>query len=195
MDLEKLLSCGRKIRVIGFDDAHYADKSAGSEVHVAGIVCSDTRFEGMLWDTIEKDGMQATDRLVGMLSKSKFMAQVQVILVDGITLGGCNVVDLQQLNRELSIPAIGVMRRHPDLEKFRHVVHRLPESEKRWQKVLAAGPVHELNGFVFQVVGETPEVASRVLARLTDQGKVPEALRLAHLIGSAVKLGISGKRA
>ena len=195
MELEKLLSCGRKIRVVGFDDAHYADKTHGSEVHVAGVVCSDTRFEGMLWDAIAKDGMDATERLIQMVSNSKFAAQVQVVLIDGVTLGGCNVVDLKQMNRELRIPTIAVMRRMPDLQKFKWVVDQLPDSKQRWNQVLAAGPIHEINDFVFQVVGETPVIASRVLRRLTDQGKVPEALRLAHLIGSAVKLGISGKRA
>ncbi len=195
MNLSKLLMSQKRIRVIGFDDAHWKGQGSGDEVHVAGIVCSDTRFEGMLWNTVKRDGTDGTEGLVRMLAESKFAAQVQVILIDGITLGGCNVVDLQELFRELKIPVIAVMRKLPNLERFRYVVEQLPDPEVRWQKVLAAGPIHELNGFVFQVVGEDPEVASRVLARLTDQGKVPEALRVAHLIGSAVKLGTSGKRA
>jgi hypothetical protein len=33
------------------------------------------------------------------------------------------------------------------------------------------------------------------LTQLTDTGHVPECLRLAHLIGSAVKTGTSGQRA
>lgn len=195
MELDKLLSSGRKIRVIGFDDAHYADKTRGSEVNVAGVVCSDTRFEGMLWNSIEKDGFDATDQLQTMLGQSKFSAQVQVVLTDGITFGGCNVVSLHELNRKLGVPVVSVMRRQPDMEAFRAVVDRLPDPEKRWQQVKAAGPIYELEGFVFQVIGESPDVIGRVLRRLTDQGKVPEALRLAHLIGAAVKLGTSGKRA
>ena len=195
MELEKLLSSGRKIRVIGFDDAHYADKTRGSEVNVAGIVCSDTRFEGMLWNSIEKDGFDSTERLRTMLSESKFAEQVQIVLTDGITFGGCNVLNLTELNQQLGVPVVSVMRRPPDMEAFRAVVDRLPDPERRWKQVEAAGPVYELEGFVFQVVGESPSITGRVLRRLTDQGKVPEALRLAHLIGSAVKLGTSGKRA
>lgn len=195
MELEKLLSSGRKIRVIGFDDAHYADKSHGSEVNVAGIVCSDVRFEGMLWGSIAKDGLDATENLIRMLAGSKFAAQVQIVLTDGITFGGCNVVNLSELNRALGVPVVAVMRRTPDLEAFEHVVNRLPDSGQRWESVKAAGPIHQQNGFVFQVAGLDPTLASRVLRRLTDQGKIPEAIRLAHLIGSAVKLGTSGKRA
>jgi endonuclease V-like protein UPF0215 family len=195
MELEKLLSSGRKIRAIGFDDAHYADKSYGSEVNVAGIICSDTRFEGMLWNSIRKDGDDATENLATMLLQSKFAAQVQVVLTDGITFGGCNVVDLEELHERLQVPVIAIMRKHPDLESFQFVVNKLPDPESRWARVQAAGPIHQLNDFVFQVTGLDPAIASRVLGRLTDQGKMPEALRLAHLIGSAVKLGTSGKRA
>ena len=195
MELEKLLSCGRKIRAIGFDDAHYADKTRGVEVNVAGIVCSDTRFEGMLWGTIEKDGFDSTEKLTQLLISSKFAAQVQVIVTDGITFGGCNVVDLKQLQESTGVPVIAVMRRHPDLVAFRHVVDQLDDPQRRWQAVTAAGEIHQMLDHVFQVVGLEPLIAARVLKRLTDQGKIPEPIRLAHLIGSAVKLGTSGKRA
>ena len=195
MELEKLLSCGRKIRAIGFDDAHYADKTRGVEVNVAGIVCSDTRFEGMLWGTIEKDGFDSTEKLTQLLISSKFAAQVQVIVTDGITFGGCNVVDLKQLQESTGVPVIAVMRRHPDLVAFRHVVDQLDDPQRRWQAVTAAGEIYQVLDHVFQVVGLEPLIAARVLKRLTDQGKIPEPIRLAHLIGSAVKLGTSGKRA
>lgn len=79
--------------------------------------------------------------------------------------------------------------------RFKHVVDRLPDSEQRWRRVEAAGPIHKYDDFFFQAIGEQVNVIGRVLARLSDQGKVPEALRLAHLIGSAVMLGESGCRA
>ena len=41
--------------------------------------------------------------------------------------------------------------------------------------------------------GEAPDVTARLLARFTREGRVPEALRIAHLVGSAVKLGESGR--
>ena len=195
MELEKLLISGRKIRVCGFDDAHYADKTPGSPVNVAGIICSNTRFEGMVRGEIEKDGTDATEMMAKILLESKFMAQVQIVLLDDVTFGGCNVVNIRDLHQRLQVPVVAVMRKHPDLEKFRFVIERFPDSAERWQSIEDAGPIHELNEFVFQVVGLKPELTSRILKRLTDQGKVPEALRGAHLIGSAIKLGISGKRA
>jgi len=49
--------------------------------------------------------------------------------------------------------------------------------------------------FVFQVRGADPDAIAAALARVTDRGNVPEALRLAHLVGAAVVRGESGRRA
>ena len=81
------------------------------------------------------------------------------------------------------------------MEAFRQVVDKQDDPKRRWGAVEAAGEIHEMLEHVFQVVGLEPLVAARVLRRLTDQGKIQEPIRLAHLIGSAVKLGTSGKRA
>ena len=58
-----------------------------------------------------------------------------------------------------------------------------------------AGPIHVREPFVFQVVGASPEHSTEALSLLTDRGHVPEALRLAHLIGAAVMTGQSSQRA
>ena len=195
MKLEELLSRGKKIRAIGFDDADHRGKERGEAVHVAGIVCAATRFEGMLWGELAKDGTDSTDVLVSMLSRSKFAPQLHIVLLDGITFGGCNLVDLPRFSAETNLPVAAVMRRHPDLESFHFVVDQFPDADQRRRCVEAAGTIHERDGFVFQVAGAEPEVTSRALRKLTDQGKVPEALRLAHLIGSAVAFGESGNRA
>lgn len=195
MKLADMLRRGRKIRAIGFDDAHHSDKTLGSPVNVAGIVCSQTRFEGMLWGQIEKDGMDSTDQLAQMVTDSKFAQQLNIVLLDGLTFGGCNVVDVPLLAAKVAVPVVAIMRKQPDMKSFQRVVDCLPERDERWRRVVAAGEVYQLHGFVFQVCGEAPDVIADVLLTLTDQGKVPEALRIAHLIGSAVMFGQSGKRA
>ncbi|MCK5902663.1 MAG: hypothetical protein KAG28_05885 [Cocleimonas sp.] len=45
------------------------------------------------------------------------------------------------------------------------------------------------------MAGCDADIASATLQNVTDTGKVPEALRLAHLIGSAMKTGESSQRA
>ena len=195
MELQQLIQTRRSIRVIGVDDAHYADKTHGSTVNVAGIVCGGTRFEGMLWGSLKKDGMDATENITTLISQSKFHEQLHLVLLDGITFGGCNIADLPAMHESLQVPVVAVMRRPPNMPKFKHVVDSLPERDERWRRTLAAGEIHEIDGWTFQCVGEKPSVIAKTLTRLTDRGKVPEALRLAHLIGSAIKLGTSSNRA
>ncbi|MER3475397.1 MAG: DUF99 domain-containing protein [Leptolyngbya sp. ERB_1_2] len=194
MELEALLEQRRLIRAIGFDDAPFIRKS-GEPVSIAGIVCAGTRFEGMLWGQIEPDGWDATETIANILLSSKFLPQAHIVLLDGISLGGFNVVDLPALSKAIERPCVSVMRRYPKLEIVEYALRRLPEPERRLEMIARAGEIHQSPPFVFQVYGATPETTARVLARLTDRGHVPEALRLAHLIASAVINGESGRQA
>ncbi len=185
---------GRIVRAIGFDDAPFRRGSRGP-VPVAGVVCAGTRFEGLLWGRIRQDGWNATEVLLRLLAGSKFLPQLHLVLLDGIALGGFNVVDLPRLAADLRRPCLAVMRRPPDLAAVEAALRRLPRAASRLEVLRRAGPIHRLGGFVFQVQGAAPEVAAAALARVTDRGAVPEPLRLAHLIGAAVRTGQSSRRA
>lgn len=194
MELEVLLRNRRKIRAIGFDDAPFI-RQAGKPVGVAGVICADTRFEGMVWGEIEPDGWDATEKVSQLLLGGKFLSQLHVVLLDGISLGGLNIIDLPLLAEKLQLPCIAVMRKQPNLNAMMYVIKQLPYPEKRLEILRRAGCVYEYSPFYFQVCGVEPEIAAQVLQQLTDCGHVPEALRLAHLITSAVVKGESGRQA
>ncbi|HSP82082.1 MAG TPA: DUF99 family protein [Myxococcaceae bacterium] len=181
-------------RAIGFDDAPFV-KRRGAVVPLVGAVCSGTRFEGLVWGRVRKDGWNATEEVCRLLVGGKFLPQLHVVLLDGIAFGGFNVVDLPGLAERLGKPCVAVMRRLPDLEAMERALRNLPGAERRLELLRRAGPIHERGGFTFQVQGAEPEWVEEVLKRVTDRGRVPEALRLAHLIGAAVVTGESTKRA
>ncbi len=189
--LEYLLKHDRTIRVIGFDDAPF-QRGSREKVALAGIICGLTRFEGMLWGEIDPDGWNATEVIYQLLANSKFLPQLHLVLLDGIGFGGFNMIDLPQLHQRLNLPCVSVMRKFPDLVAMKEAMSRLPEVETRWEIVQRAGQIYQKPPFVFQVCGEQPEIIAATLSRLSDRGNVPEALRLAHLIGSAVIKGESG---
>ena len=192
--LEFLLRHQRQIRVIGFDDAPF-QRHSGKPVAVAGVVCSLTRFEGMLWGNILVDGWDSTEKIAEMLLPSKFYAQVHLVLLDGISMGGLNLIDLPSLAQRLQLPCVAVMRKYPKLKKMQGAISLLPEPEKRLATLAKAGEIYECSPFYFQVSGLSPTITAKILARLTDNGNVPEALRLAHLITAAVINGESSNRA
>ncbi|HET9595416.1 MAG TPA: DUF99 family protein [Anaeromyxobacteraceae bacterium] len=185
---------GRTLRAIGFDDAPFA-RRPGARVTLAGAVCAGTRFEGLVVGRVRRDGWGATDELCRLLVGGKFLPQLHLVLLDGIAFGGFNVVDLAELADRLGRPCVAVMRRAPDLEAVERALRRLPRAGRRLALLARAGPVHERPPFAFQVRGAGPDETAAALARLTDRGHVPEALRLAHLVGAAIVRGESGRRA
>lgn len=190
----RLPPTGRAIRAIGFDDAPFP-RRGGARVHLAGVVCSGTRFEGMVWGHVRRDGWDATEVIVRLLLGGKFLPQLHLVLLDGLSFGGFNLVDLEALASRLGRPCAAVMRRPPDLGAVERALRRLPRPERRLRLLRRAGPVHLVPPFAFQVRGAEPGPVAEALARLTDRGHVPEPLRLAHLVGAAVRLGESGRRA
>lgn len=55
MDLEALMGQKKQIRAIGFDDAPFK-RHQQEKVNIAGVICTNTLFEGMVWGKIEADG-------------------------------------------------------------------------------------------------------------------------------------------
>ena len=185
---------GRTLRAIGFDDAPFS-RRRGASVRVLGVVCAGTRFEGLVAGAVRRDGWGATDELCRLLLGGKFLPQLHLVLLDGIAFGGLNVVDLPALAARLGRPCASVLRRPPDPAAVERAIRRLPRAARRLELVRRAGPVHQRAPFWFQVAGGDPAAVGEALHRLTDRGHVPEALRLAHLVGAAVEGGESGRRA
>lgn len=185
---------GRTLRVIGFDDVPWRHRRSGS-VGLVGVVCAGTRFEGMVHGRVRRDGWRATDEIVRLLAKGKFLPQIHLVLLDGIAFGGFNVVDLPRLASALRRPCVSVMRKLPDLPAMERAALRLANPERRLRVLRRAGVIHVVKPFVYQVCGADPVETAHALGRLTDTGNVPEALRLAHLVGGALAYGESGRRA
>ena len=192
----------KQLRIIGFDDAPF-NHTRGSLVNIAGIVCSGTKMEGMLWCEAQKDGTDATNAIINALKPSKFYQQIHAVLIDGIAIGGFNVIDLNKLSQELNLPCISVMRKEPDLSAIETALNNFEDGKERWQLIKDAGEIyyHEniqtkiTSKFYYQVSGCTPDIAAKVLERTTENSSIPEALRLAHLIGAAIKTGQSSNSA
>ncbi|WP_226647462.1 DUF99 family protein [Microbulbifer variabilis] len=192
--LAELLRLKKKLRIIGFDDAPF-QKERGSPANISGIICTNTRFEGMLWGEVQKDGMDATEVFTQLLQSSKFYQQINVVLIDGLAVGGFNIIDLPKLTEALKRPCIAVMRKPPDMLAIDKALMNFSDYPLHKQTLLKAGEIYSDRGFHFQVQGCAPNIAAQVLEQATDNGNVPEALRLAHLIGAAVITGQSGNRA
>lgn len=173
----------REVRILGVDDASF--KREDKEVLVVGTVFRGGEWmDGVLSTYVDVDGDDATDKLVEMIVDSKFYSQIQCIMLDGIALGGFNVVDIHKLYEKTEIPVIVIIRNFP------HEMINAVDGERK--KLLEkAGEVYEVNEIFMQVCGLELEKA-KVFVRLSStRSNIPEPVRIAHLIGRGIVKGES----
>lgn len=181
--------------VVGFDDAPFQRGHRG-DVLVVGAVFAGQRLDGVLSTRVRRDGANSTDRLVACLAASKFYPQLQAILLQGIAFAGFNVVDIRRLHQATGLPVLVVARRQPDLTAIRDaLLHKVPGGARKWGLIEAAGSMEPSAGLQVQRVGIDHEACNALLVRLQHHGRLPEPLRVAHMIAGGVTLGESRHRA
>lgn len=209
----------RTLNVIGFDDGPFPREHRG-DVLLVGVVCSATRVDGIVSGRIRRDGADSTRRMVELVRASQFGEHVQAVLLQGIAVGGFNVVDIHGLSKALDIPVIVVVRRPPDMAAVRRALFsdtpaarpRVPGAARKWKLIEQAGALEEIGPsrrarkrasglgtsgprLWIQRAGLSMEEARRIITATTLHGNIPEPLRIAHLIAGGITTGKSRGRA
>src|SRR5262245_29919796 len=104
----------RLSHVIGIDDSPFQREHRG-DVKIVGVVFAGPRFDGLLSASVRRDGVNATRSIYAMIERSRFVEHLQAVLLQGIALGGFNVIDIQKLALWLGVPVMVVVRKMPDM--------------------------------------------------------------------------------
>lgn len=180
-----------RTNVIGFDDAPFEREHKG-DVPLVGVVCSRTRIDGILVSKIRRDGANATRTMIEMIETSQFRSHVRAVLLQGIAVGGFNVVDVHALHDALGLPVIAIARKLPDFASMKKALFsRVPGAERKWKLIESAGTMERVREVWIQRVGITVDHARELLAATTLHGNLPEPLRVAHLFAGAMVTGRS----
>ncbi len=183
------------VSVAGFDDAPFPRSHRG-DVTVIGTIYTGLRLDGIITARIRKDGANSTDRLIQLIRNSKFGSQIRLVMLQGIAFGGFNVVDLHRLHQELQIPVLVVARKAPDYSAIRKaLLDCVPGGARKWRVIERAGEMEKLGGLYVQRAGLTTSEAAKVIERFAISGRMPEPLRVAHLIAGGISKGQSRGRA
>jgi len=189
---KRFRSIKAEIRVLGIDDGGFVPRTKGT-VDVVGVVYRGGYWlEGVMHTQITIDGLDATEKMAAMVKGSPFYGELRVLVVDGITFAGFNVVDISGLSRRLDLPVISVVREKPDLEEIRSALKNLPDSEKRWRAMENAGELFEVetrkgeNPVYMHIAGILREDAEKIMKKTSTRSLIPEALRVAHIIASGL---------
>jgi len=181
-----------EIRVLGVDDGVFTPHVKGL-VPVVGVVFRGGYWlDGVMHTKVEVDGFDATEKIASMIINSPHHKQLRVIMLDGITFAGFNVVNIKELSKEVKLPVIAVTREQPNFTEIREALKNLSKSEERWKAIKSAEKMFEVstrseNGKVFmQISGILEEDARKIVQLTSTRSSVPEALRVAHLIASGI---------
>jgi endonuclease V-like protein UPF0215 family len=181
--------------VVGFDDAPFPRSHRG-DVLVVGTVYAGHRLDGVLSTRVRRDGVNSTDRLVACLTASKYFPQLQAVFLQGIAFAGFNVVDIHRLHGTTGLPVLVAARRAPDLDAIRDaLLNKVPGGARKWRLIQAAGPMEAVAGLYIQRSGLSLDAATNLTVALQQHGKLPEPLRVAHMIAGGVTQGESRHRA
>jgi len=179
---------------VGFDDASFPRSHQGT-VKIVGAVFADRRFDGVLVSEVVKDGSDAADVLAATITRSRFHEHIQLVLLQGVAMAGFNVVDAFALSERIERPVLIVARRQPDMDAIRRALeNRVAGGREKWRLIEGLGPMEPCAGVYVQRVGISAEQAHAVMERLAIHGRIPEPLRVAHLIAGALGSGASRGR-
>jgi len=180
--------------VIGFDDTPFPHDHRG-DVVVVGAVFAAMRLEGVLTGKLRRDGANATQCLISLVSQSRFAAHSQVIMLQGIAFAGFNVVDIHALHETLRKPVVVVARKQANLANIKKaLLNSVAGGKRKWRLIEKAGPMENVAGVYIQRAGISAISARRVIEYFAVNSAIPEPLRTAHLIATGLAGGRSRQR-
>jgi hypothetical protein len=186
------------IRIIGIDDSPFEKFGRRKKVLVVGVVQRDMIVEGILSTYITKDGNDATNNIIKMLKRSRFLPQIRIILLNGTMFGGFNVVDINAIYKALNIPVIAITRKKPKMKEVFTALRKASKSDEEYERKVAI--IKEcsfpkeikiefrgcMKGIAIQTAGIGFDQAEGILKKFG-----VDSLRLAHIIGSGIITGES----
>ncbi len=183
------------VRILGVDDSPFSRKDR--ETYLIGTVFRATYPEGIIIKKITVDGMDSTEVIIKML-EGKFSQQVRVIFLHGLTFAGFNVPDIRKIYDETKIPVVTFSRKEPD---FIAIENALKKHFNDWEirldllKNIPSGIIKKGRSKIFvQFIGISYRDVLNLFQNTTIRGNMPEPLRLAHMIGSAIHFGYSKRK-
>lgn len=192
MRVQRFHSIKPEIRIVGVDDGVFTPHTVG-KCDVIGVVFRGGYWlDGIMRTRVEIDGMDATEKIGEMISNSPHYGQLRVIMLDGVTFAGFNVVDTSELFNMTELPVIAVTREKPDFAEIKKALRNLTFTNVRWKAIENASRLIQVStrdgeeSIFIQVTGVEEQVAIDIVRSTATRSNIPEALRVAHIIASGL---------
>lgn len=155
-------------------------------------------LEALMKTEVTIDGTDGTDRLVEMVSASRYREQIKAIMLDGVALAGFNVVDIGAVHEVLGLPVMTITRDPPDFDAIRAALKKHFDDWRERFALVTRHPLREMptsgKPLLAAGVGLEWQEFQALVSSSTVRGAVPEPIRMAHLVSAAMAKGESRGR-
>ena len=193
----KKFKISKNLRILAIDDSPPISTSGRQQSLLIGVIYRDGKIEGVLSTKVDWDGEDSTEKIIQMIKSSRFANQIQIILINSITVAGLNIIDIKNLHEEFSIPVVAITRHKPSIADLQEAVRKLKEhsadlKERKIGNIKKAGEPVEIK-FKPRLFSQFAGIDRYQLIEFINEFGI-EPLRLAHIISSGVVSGESKGR-
>ncbi len=182
------------LRILGIDDGPFS-KNIDNETILVGVLMKFNSYvEGITIKKIKVDGMDANETILSMFN-GRFSREINFIMTNGITFGGFNIMDIALINEKTDVPVISIVRKKPDLESiysalkkhFSDYEYRIGLINKSYPEKITVNN----NDLYVNFKGINLTDVKNIIKKTVKMGNIPEPVRMAHLIATAIIRGES----
>lgn len=174
-------------RVLGVDDGPFR-RDVDSETCLTGVMMrADGTIEKILVGYIPIDGDMAKGVILGFLEQLGNQS-VSAVISEGITFGGFDIVNPDEISSISGIPFISITKGKGDLDAMEEALKMHGDTDKiRALQSISPIRVH-ISGvkYTVNISGISREGAMEILHKTTRVGNVPEPVRIADMVSGAI---------
>ena len=177
--------------VLGIDDGPF-DKQVDQKVRVVGVMMEGGDLvEAVAVTDFPLDGDGAAEFLARWIAELRFASALHAVVLGGITIAGLGVVDISRLAARLGLPVMAVNRQAPADKPLIRALQTAGLDDRIRIVETTPRAWGFSDGLFVAHAGSSREDARRLLEATLNKSQLPEPLRLAHIIGSAITRGQS----
>ncbi len=184
----------RGLRILGIDDGPFKRGGYGKTVLVGVLIKFNSYVEGITIRKIDIDGMDVNDQILSMFN-GRFNKEINFIMTNGITFGGFNIMDISLIHKETKIPVISIVRKKPDIVSMESaIIKHFKDSEYRISLIKKSYPeefIFSRKKLYVNYAGLDYNEVKGIIEKTTIIGNIPEPIRLAHILATAIIKGES----
>jgi len=180
------------MKILAFDDGffppHY--KGCRGRTVLVGVTVTDSyTVESVSYSFVLVDGLSTTEHVI---NHAELHGEFDIVMLDGVTYAGFDVADPDLIHSELGKPVITVQQYPLDLDSVESALKKnFRDWSKRFEVIERITRKYRYLETPWKIIqyyasGLEPGDAESILRKLMIYSPIPEPLRIAHMIASAI---------